>query len=52
LTAVVEVDAAVTEAVTASGLVTADLGGQARTADVTRALCEHILGGPLTCGGR
>jgi tartrate dehydrogenase/decarboxylase/D-malate dehydrogenase len=34
------------EAVTASGLVTADLGGRARTADVTRAVCERILGAP------
>jgi tartrate dehydrogenase/decarboxylase / D-malate dehydrogenase len=34
------------EAVTASGVVTADLGGRASTADVTGAVCDHIaLGG-------
>jgi tartrate dehydrogenase/decarboxylase/D-malate dehydrogenase len=33
---------AATEAVTATGLVTPDLGGTARTADVTRAVCERI----------
>ena len=33
---------AATEAATASGLVTADLGGQARTADVTRAVWERV----------
>jgi tartrate dehydrogenase/decarboxylase/D-malate dehydrogenase len=33
---------AATEAVTASGLVTPDLGGTAKTAEVTRAVCEHI----------
>jgi tartrate dehydrogenase/decarboxylase/D-malate dehydrogenase len=33
------------EAVTASGVVTADLGGRASTAEVTRAVCDCILRG-------
>jgi tartrate dehydrogenase/decarboxylase/D-malate dehydrogenase len=33
---------AATEAVTASGVVTRDLGGSATTADVTRAVCERL----------
>jgi tartrate dehydrogenase/decarboxylase/D-malate dehydrogenase len=33
------------EAVTASGVVTADLGGRATTAEVTRAVCDRIRGG-------
>ena len=35
---------AATEAATARGLVTPDLGGTARTADVTRAVCDHLDG--------
>jgi tartrate dehydrogenase/decarboxylase/D-malate dehydrogenase len=30
------------EAVTASKVHTPDLGGTAKTADVTRAVCEHV----------
>ena len=37
---------AATEEVTASGLVTPDLGGTAKTADVTRAVCERIQRAP------
>jgi tartrate dehydrogenase/decarboxylase/D-malate dehydrogenase len=33
---------AATEAVTGSGLMTPDLGGTAKTVDVTRAVCERI----------
>jgi tartrate dehydrogenase/decarboxylase / D-malate dehydrogenase len=35
---------AATEAVTGSGLVTPDLGGHAKTVDVTRAVCERLQG--------
>src|SRR6204780_4273295 len=34
------------EQVTASGIRTPDLGGAARTADVTAAVCESLAGGP------
>jgi tartrate dehydrogenase/decarboxylase/D-malate dehydrogenase len=33
---------AATEAVTAAGVVTRDLGGSATTAEVTRAVCERL----------
>jgi tartrate dehydrogenase/decarboxylase/D-malate dehydrogenase len=33
---------AATEAVTASGVVTRDLGGSATTAEVTRAVCDQL----------